>query len=92
MIRMTVKLLDSGRSETFIGSERDAERRLRVLFPHESEHCVRLMGCVEAINAEGFGEVEVEPYRPPPERNLLPSDYDTAEAGEDPWAREADDK
>jgi hypothetical protein len=87
MVKLVIKLLDSGKSETFIGSEKDAEQRLRVLFPRETEHTGRLMSCISAINAEGFGEVDVAPYMPPPERNLLPKDYDADVHREDPWPR-----
>lgn len=87
MIRMTIKLLDSGQSETFIGSEKDAEARLRTLFPRECEHAGLLMSCIGAVNSEGFGEVNVAPYIQPPERNLLPPDYDADVHREDPWPR-----
>lgn len=87
MVKMTVKLLDSGQSENFIGSEKDAERRLRTLFPRETEEAGALLSCIEAVNAEGFGEVTVAPYKEPPERNLLPDDYDADVHREDPWPR-----
>ena len=87
MVKVVIKLLDSGKQETFIGSEKDAESRLRTLFPRETEHTGRLLSCVEAINAEGFGEVDVAPYKEPPERNLLAPDYDAPVHREDPWPR-----
>jgi hypothetical protein len=87
MVKVVIKLLDSGKQETFIGSERDAEHRLRALFPRETEHTGRLLSCIAAINAEGFGEVDIAPYKEPPERNLLPKDYDQPGHREDPWPR-----
>lgn len=91
MIRVTVKLLDSGEKKERYGFEKECETFLRHLFPTETENAHRLMACVSAINDEGFAEVEVEPYREPRERNVLPSDYDSGEYREDPWKRKGDE-
>lgn len=89
MIKVTVKLLDSGQKQERYGSEQEIERFLRHLFPTETEQEHRLMAMVEAINREGFAEVELEPYRVPISRNLLAPDYDSGEVKDDPWKREA---
>lgn len=91
MVRVKVKLLDAGTTREHFGSERECEDWLRGLFPNETENAHRFLACVEAINTEGFAEVEVEPYKEPPERNLLPPNYDTAPQADDPWRREADE-
>ncbi len=83
--------MDAGKPRQHFGSEKECESFLRDLFPTETEHCHRLMACVEAINQEGFAEVDVEPYKEPVGHNLLPPDYDTKEPSEDPWRREGDE-
>jgi len=90
MIKMTLKLLDAGTKREFVGSERDAEAVLRRAFPNETADKHSFMSCVEAVNEEGFGEVDVSPYKEPRERNLLAPDYDADIHREDPWVREGD--
>jgi hypothetical protein len=85
---MVVKLLDSNSKREYSGSERELEDVLRTLFPRETENEHRFLGCVDAVNNEGFAEVDVEPVKP--ESNLLPVNYDTAPPAEDPWPREGD--
>lgn len=92
MVKVTVKLLDSGASRVFFGSEKESEAWLRRLFPTETQRAHRLLACVDAVNREGFAEVDVEPYKVPAERNLLPPDYDSGAVREDPWKREGDKK
>ena len=71
-------------------TEKDLEERLRHLFPWETEHAHRFLAVVAAVTEAGFAEVEVEPYREPPERNVLPEGFATANQGDDPWVREGD--
>lgn len=91
MVKLTVKLLDAGTTRYYYGSEQQAENTLRSLFPRETENEPRLMGCVKAINDEGFAEVEVEPYQTRT-RALFPEGYANQDQGDDPWPREADRK
>lgn len=90
MVHVHVHLFDSGTHQDLYGSEVDVELRLEALFPSETKTTSGLLEAVAAINDEGFAQVDLEPYRPPPERNMLPADYDSAPAREDPWKRGAD--
>lgn len=88
MVKLIVKLHDSGQVKTYFGSEEDVESRLRKLFPEETAQHGRLLSCVKAVNDSGFAEVEVEPVKPSDiNSNLLPKGYLTQEQGEDPWLR-----
>src|SRR5512133_3678533 len=88
MVHMTVKLLDSGERRDYYGTENEMCTKLRLLFPRETEQHARLMSCIEAVNAEGFAEVDIEPYRQM--ARPLPEGYATQDQSEDPWVREAD--
>jgi len=90
MLKMTVKLHDSGEERVWYGTERDLEERLRHLFPDETKDAHRFLAVVAAVDDTGFADVEVEPYREPPERNTLPAGFATANQGDDPWPREGD--
>jgi hypothetical protein len=92
MMRILVKLHDSGAERTIYGTEKVLERELHRLFPEETKGVMGLQAAIQAINDSGFGEVEVEPYRPSPESQRLPEDYLTHDQGEDPWPREADEE
>jgi hypothetical protein len=86
MVKVTVKLHESNQTRTHYGSERECEDFLRHLFPTETAHAHRLLACVEAINKEGFAQVEVEPFKDR-NSNMLPEGYETPQPGEDTWRR-----
>lgn len=86
MVKVTVKLHESNQVKTHFGSERECEDFLRHLFPTETEHSHRLIACIEAINEEGFAEVEVEPYKNR-NSNVVESDL---KPGEDTWKHSED--
>lgn len=86
MLKLTARFITQGRQEVFYGDEFRVRQWLHQHCP-ESQPYHDIDDAVRAVNDFGQVEVEVQPYQPPPQSNLLPENYLEHEESEDPWPR-----
>lgn len=86
MLVITVLDFDSGKTRKWHGEKYDILQWLHSRFPEYAEYD-SVDDIVEAMNEDGFYQVEVQPVGK--DSNLLPVDFLTHES-DDPWPRESD--